>query len=184
MEHSRRTVLATVGSAAVTGAAGCAGIRSDIESDLGVRPVSRGSWSTVNDAVAVTGQPTTADRIPSAWGTVTHTPEETQNRIDWDAVGYRASSGPPELADFAVDRHFVIITVGVLPYGYSLRGQNPNRSDLYFNGETVRYEATSYRAFGSGDEPPPSEHIYSYSIRLWDRQRAEKPDRIEVNYNE
>lgn len=193
MEKTRRAFLGTVSTAALTGLAGCTGGTANLAATIGLaNPTSRAGWSTVSENVAVAGQPTIADGVPAAWGAIAHTPEEAHDLLNWDALintTHGSAGAPTDLKNFDAEKKFVIVIVGVLPYGRGLTGLNEDKSDIHFEGETVRNEVTSYQAITSNadssqkEDPDEPEYWYDYSISLWDRNGTQEPTSIEVTYH-
>lgn len=185
----RRAFLGTGTAAALTGFAGCVG---DLAAAAGLAsPTLRAGWSTISENVAVTGQPTTDEGVPAAWGTIAHTPKEVQNTINWDTLKnstHGSTEAPSDLRDFDAETSFVTVIVGVLPYGKGLKGSNEEQSDAHFEGDTVRYEVTSYQAITSNsenaqtDDSENPDYWYDYSISLWTRNGVQEPNTIEVNF--
>lgn len=186
----RREFLGAGGAAALMGLAGCT---ESLAAKVGLAsPISRESWSTVSENVAVTGQPTTDEGVPATWGAIAHTPDEAQNLIDWGALRnttHGSAGAPSDLRDFDAETKFVTVIVGILPYGKGLTGLNDEKSDAHFEGNMVRYEVTSYQALTSNSDSSQKEdsdnpkYWYDYSISLWNRNGAQEPTTIEVNYH-
>lgn len=198
MHKNRRAFLGAIGAAATTGLAGCTGVSTDVAAMAGLaRPESRESWSTIDDSVAVTGQPTIEDGVPKTWGTIARTPEEADALIDWNAIRHTTHEKdmtPASFKDFLGDAegHFVTAIVGVLPGDESLKGTQDGGTS--FEGNVMRSEVTSYQAIvpadtasenttADEDEDSPQYH-YAYSFGLWARNGAQTPDTLEVTYIE
>lgn len=192
MRESRRSFLCAVGIAATTGLAGCTG-GDTLPAKLGLAsPEARDSWSTIDDSVAVTGQPTIEDGAPQAWSAIARTPEEADALIDWNAIRHTTHDKdmtPSSFKDFHgdVEEHFVTAVVGVLPGDESLKGAHDESTS--FEGYVMRSKVTNYKSRDaeanteSDDEKFPKYH-YDYTFSLWDRNGVQKPDSYEVIYHE
>lgn len=161
-------------------------------------PEVRESWSTINESVAVTGQPTIEDGVPQAWGAIARTPEETDALIDWNAIRHshdEKDMTPPSFKDFLgdVEEQFVTVLVGVLPGNESLKAHD-GKSNTSFEGNVMRSEVTSYKSITTSnsasedttndEEPKYPKYHYDYSFNLWARNGIQKPDSYEVTYHE
>lgn len=186
---SRRKFLVSGVAVSTVGLAGCA--ESLAAKDGLASPTSQAGWSTASENVAVTGQPTTDEGVPVAWGAIAHTPEEAQNLIDWNALRnttHGTPEAPSDLREFDAETDFVTVIVGVLPYGKGLKGLNKEELDAHFEENMVRYEVTSYQALTSNsdssqkDDPENPEYWYDYSISLWNGNGVQAPTTIEVSY--
>lgn len=186
----RRAFLGAGGAAAMMGLAGCG---ETFAAKVGLAsPISREGWSTVSENVAVKGQPTIEEGVPTAWGAIAHTPKEAQNLINWDALRnttHGSAEAPSDLRDFDPGTKIATIIVGVLPYGKGLTSLNDEKSDAHFEGDTVRYEVTSYQSIKSNsdssqkDDSSNPKYWYDYSISLWSLNGVQEPTSIEVNYH-
>lgn len=191
MGRNRRFFLSAIGTAVTTGLAGCTGA-ANLPAKLGLAsPESSESWSTINESVAVAGQPTIEDGVPKAWGAIARTPEEADALIDWNAIRnttHDKDMTPSPFRDFLgnVENHFVTALVGVLPGDESLKGARDESTD--FDGNVMRSEVTSYKSRDaeanaeSDDEKYPKYH-YDYTFSLWNRNGVQKPDSYEVAYH-